>query len=94
MSFLRVLWHWRKKGKEEAKIKQGNVGSSSYNKIHCRYQRECVFSLLDVACMVLHVALFYHGMGFSRCKNIFSLDLPFQDRHGVKGFSCFVELGC
>jgi len=29
--------------------------------------------------MGLHVVIFYHGMGFSRCDNIFSLALPFPN---------------
>jgi len=66
-----------KRRQDEAKSKQGKAGSSSYNKLHCRYQIACVFSLLNFACMGLHVFLFYHGMGFSRCDSIFSLVLPF-----------------
>ena len=64
---------------EEAKIKQGKAGSSSYNNLHCMYQPACVFSLLDLACMGLHVFLFYHGMGFTRCDSVFSLAFPFLD---------------
>ena len=79
----------RKRRQEEAKFKQGKARSSSYNKIHCRYRFACVFSLLDLAYMVLHVVLFYHGMGFSRCNIVFSLAFPFSDSHGVMGFSCF-----
>ena len=45
--------------------------------LHCRYQLACVFSLLDFACMGLYVFLLYHGMGFARCGNIFSLASPF-----------------
>ena len=36
----------------------------------------CVFSLLDLACMGLHVFHFYHGMVFSKCDSIFILPLP------------------
>jgi len=57
--------------------------------LHCKYQLACVFFLLDFAFMELHVVLFYHGMGFSRCSSVFSLALPFLDSHGVMGFSCF-----
>jgi len=70
---------------EEAKIKQGKAGSSSYNNLHCMYQPACVFSLLDLACMGLHVFLFYHGMGFARCDRIFSLALPFPDSFDEMG---------
>ena len=44
-----------------------------------------VFSLLDFLCMGLHVFLFYHGMGFSRCDNIFNLALPFPDSFDEMG---------
>ena len=60
----------RKKRQEEAKIKQGKARSSNYNRLHCRVRLACVFSLLDSACMVLHVVLFYHGMGFPKCDNV------------------------
>ena len=46
---------------------------------------ECVFSLLDLACMGLHVFLFYHGMGFSRCGSIFNLALPFPNSFDEMG---------
>ncbi len=75
----------RKRRQEEAKIKQGKVGSSSYNRFNCRYRIECVFSLLDLACMRLHVFLFYHGMGFSMCDSISSLALPFPDSFDEMG---------
>jgi len=52
-------------------MKKGKVGSSNYNKIHCRYRFTCVFFLLDLACMALHVVLFHHGMAFSRCNSVF-----------------------
>ena len=39
--------------------------------------------------IVLHVVLFCHGMGFSRCDHIFSISFPFSNSHGVMGFSCF-----
>ena len=45
----------------------------------------CVFSLLDLACMGLHVFIFYHGMCFSRCDSIFSLALPFPDSFDEMG---------
>lgn len=48
-----------------------------------------MFSLLDLACMVLHVVIFYYGMGFSRCDIFFSLAFPFLDNHGVMALSCF-----
>ena len=57
--------------------------------LYYRYQLACVFSLLDLACIALHVVIFYHGMGFSRCNSVFSLALPFSDSHDVMGFSCF-----
>ena len=37
----------RKRRQEEAMIKQGKAGSSNYNRLHCRYQLACVFSLID-----------------------------------------------
>ena len=52
----------------------------------------CVFSLLDLACMKLHVFLFYHGMGFSRCDSIFSLALPFPDNF-LPFLDSFDEMG-
>ena len=67
--------------------------SSSYNKILSMYRFSCVFPLLDMACMVLHVVIFYHGMGFARCDSVFSLALPFPDNHGVVEFSCFGLVG-
>ena len=69
----------RQRRQEEAMIKQGIVGLSSYNRLCCRYQLACIFSLLDLACMELHVFLSYHGMVFSRCDNIFSLALTFPN---------------
>jgi len=54
----------------------------------------CVFSLLDLVCMGFHVFLFYHGMGFSRCKSIFSLALPFPNSFDEMGsLMCFVGDG-
>jgi len=44
---------------------------------HCRYLIRCVFFFLDLACMGFHVFLFYHGMRYSMCYNIFILALPF-----------------
>jgi len=69
----------RQRRKEEENIKQGKEGSSNYNKLHFRYQLTCVFSLLYLACMGLHVFILDHGMGFARCDSIFSLALPFPD---------------
>ena len=69
----------RKIRQEEAKIKQGKAGSSSYNSLHCRYRLACVFSFLYFACMGLHVFLFYHGMGFSKFGSTFSLALQFPN---------------
>ena len=54
----------------------------------------CVFSLLDLACMVLHVFLFYHGMGFARCDSIFILALTFPNSFDDMGsLMCFVGDG-
>ena len=69
----------------EARIKQGKAGSNSYNRVHCRYQLACVFSLLDLECMGLHVFLFYHGMGLAKCDSIFSLALPFPNNFDDMG---------
>ena len=79
----------RQRSQEEGKIQQGKVGSSSYNRIHYKCRFACIFSLLYLACMVLHVVLFYCGMGFLRCNSVFSLALEFLDSHGVMGFACF-----
>ena len=65
----------RQRIQEEAKIKQGKARSSSYNMIHFRYRFACVLSLLYFASMVLHVVLFYHGMGFSRCDSVLQSSL-------------------
>ena len=70
-------------------IKQGKEGSSIYNRIHYKHRFACIFSFLYLACMVLHVVLFYHGVGFSRCNSFFSLAFPFLDSHGEMGFTCF-----
>ena len=51
-----------------------------------------MISLLDFPHMMLHVVLFFHDMGFSRCDNVFSLDLPFLDSHGVMGSHFLVEM--
>ena len=53
--------------------------------LHCRYRLACVFSLLDLACMGLHVFLFYHVMGFVRCDSIFSLPFPFPNSFDEMG---------
>ena len=79
----------RKRKQEEGRRKQGRARSSSYNKILYKYRFACVFSLLDLACMVLHVVLCCYGMGFARCDSVLSLALPFPNSHGVMGFSCF-----
>ena len=57
--------------------------------INNRYWFSCVILLLYLTCMVLHVVIFCHGMGFSRCDSVFSLAFPFLDNHGVMDFSCF-----
>jgi len=75
----------RKTRQDGVKIKQGKAGSSIYIKLHCRYRLACVFSLIDLAYMGLHVFLFYHGMGFSSCDNIFNLALPFPDSFDEMG---------
>ena len=46
---------------------------------HYRYRFSCVFPFLYFACMVLHVVLLYHGMGFAKCDSVFKLALPFPD---------------
>ena len=79
----------RQRRQEEGRSKQGRVESCNYNKILCMYRFVCVISFLDLACMVLHVVFFYHGMRFSKRDSVFSLAFPFPDRHGVMGFSCF-----
>ena len=48
-----------------------------------------MISLLELACMVLHVVSCCLGMGFSRCDSVFILALRFLDSHGVVKFSCF-----
>ena len=49
-----------------------------------------MISLLDLECMVFHVVIFYLGMGFSRCDNVFSLAFPFPNiSHGIVEFPCF-----
>lgn len=75
----------RQRMQEEAKIKQGKARLSSYSRLHCRYRLACAFSLLELACMGFHVFLFYHGMCFSRCDNIFILALPFFDSFDEMG---------
>ena len=75
----------RQRRKEDAKIKKGKAGSCGYNMLHCRYQFACVFSSLDLTCMVLHVFIFYHGMRFSRFDSISSLALPFLDSFDEMG---------
>ena len=44
--------------------------------------------------MVLHVVIFYHGIGFARCDNVFSLALPFPDSLDEMGSHTLVELDC
>ena len=78
------------KNKEEASKEEHE--SSNYSRILGRYRFACVFSLLYLACMVLHVIVFCLGMGFSRCDNVFSLAFPFLDSHGVLELSCLVQL--
>jgi len=88
---LRVFWitlvldQERQRRQDEAKIKQGKVGSSSYNRLHCRYLLACVFSLLNLEFMRFHVVLSYHGMGFCKCDSIFSITLPFLNSFDKKG---------
>jgi len=77
---------------EEEKIKRGKVGSSNYSRIPCRYQFSYVFSLLCLACMVLHVVAFFHGIGFTRCDIIFSLAFPFPDNLDEMGYHTSVQL--
>ena len=75
-----------------SKDQVAKAGSSSYNGILCRYRFACVFSFLYLAHMVLYVVVFYHGMGFSRCDNVFSLALPFPHRLDEMGSHTSVEL--
>ena len=82
----------RQRRKEEARIKQLQHTSLQVSTCICIFLARfgmhgisCVFSLLDLACMGLHVFLFYHGMGFSRCDNILSLTLPFPDSFDKMG---------
>ena len=79
---------------EEGRSKQEKAGSSSYSRILCRYLFVCVFSLLDLACMVLHVVVFCHGMGFSKCDSVFSLSFSFLDGLDEMGSHTSVELDC
>ena len=51
-----------------------------------------MISLLDLACMVLHVVIFCHGMGFSRCDSVFNLPFPFSDSLDEMGFHVWIEL--
>ena len=90
---LRIfLKHFGIRSRKENKVrgsKKGRAGSSNYNNIICRYQFSCVFSLLYLACMVLHVLLCCYGMGFSKFDIVFCLAFPFPDNYRVMGFSCF-----
>ena len=58
---------------------------------YCKYciKLDLLISILYLACMVLHVVLLYHGMGFVKCDNVFIVAFPFLDSHSVMGFSCF-----
>ena len=47
-----------------------------------------------LGCMSFHLVLFYHGIGFSRCNNVFSLALRFPDSHSVMGYHVLVKLDC
>ena len=49
------------------------------------YQLACVFYLLNLECMGLHVVLSYHGMGVAKCDNIFILAFPFPDSFDEMG---------
>ena len=75
--------------KREAKIKQGRAGSSSYNKIICRYRVACMISLLYLACMVHACVYLVLFLSFSlvllSVTVIFSLALPFLGSNGVMG---------
>ena len=53
-----------------------------------------MISFLDLACMVLHVVIFCHGMGFSKCDSVFSLALPFPNSLDEMGSHTLVELDC
>ena len=96
---LRVSWsiltldQERKESKKKEEASKEEQESSNYSRIIGMYQFACVFSLLYMACMVLDVALFYLGMGFSMCDSVFSLAFPFSDIHGVVEFSCFGLVG-
>ena len=79
----------RKMRQEEGRSKKGRAWSRNYNMILSRCQFACAFSLLDLACMILHVVLCCYGMGFSRYDSVFILAFPFSNNHGVIGFSCF-----
>ena len=48
-----------KKEKRKENIKKGRAGSSIYNKITCRYRFACMISMLDLACMVMHVCFWF-----------------------------------
>ena len=84
----------RKRRQEEGERKKGRAASNSYNKILCRYLFACVISLIDLACMVLHVVIFCHGMGFFRCDSVFTLALQFVDNLDEMGSHTSVELDC
>ena len=84
----------RQRRQEEVKIKHGKAESSNYNMIPCKYRFACVFSLLGLACMVLHVVVFYHGMGFSRCDSVFGLALPIPNSLDEMGSHTSIELDC
>jgi len=79
----------RKRRQDKVRSKKGRARSSNYISILCRYGFACIFSLLDLACMVLHVVLCCSSMGFARCDSVFNLALPFLNNHGVMGSSCF-----
>ena len=72
---------------EETRIKQ--LQQASLQVSTCM----CIF-LTRFRMHVLHVVLFYHDMGFSRCNSVFNLAFPFLDSHGFMGFSCLAKLDC
>ena len=79
----------RKESRKNEEASKEEQESSSYNNIICRYLFACVFSLLDLSCMVFHVVSCCLGMGFSRCDSVLNLAFPFRDSHCVVEFSCF-----
>ena len=54
----------RKESKKKEESSKEEKESSNYNRIICKYWFTCMISLLDLACMVLHVVIFYLGINF------------------------------